>query len=148
MGLVQIFAEDSPSYQAVKKWAAEFKWCKDSTEDDLWSGHPNTLITNELVIIIHRIVWVDRRLIVQQIAKSIGITSGSVHRVLTEILGTSKLSARWVPRMLTPEHKLKRVDISRTTSDSLPGQKTVAITLPRDAASLKSPSKRRLLARR
>ena len=26
----------------------------------------------------------------------------------------SKLSARWVPRMLTPEQKLKRVDISRT----------------------------------
>lgn len=51
----------------------------------------------------HRMVLYDRRLTVQQIANS--ISSGLVHTVLTEILGMSKLFARWVPRMLTPEYK-------------------------------------------
>lgn len=55
----------------------------------------------------------DLHLTVQQIAKSTSISSGLVHTVLTEILGMSKLSARRVPRMLTPEQKLKRVDIFR-----------------------------------
>ena len=56
----------------------------------------------------------DRDLTVKQIAKPIGISSGLIHTILTEILGMSKLSARWILRMLTPEYKLKRVDISRT----------------------------------
>ena len=56
----------------------------------------------------------DRRLTIVQIAKSMDISCGSVHRVLSDILGISKLSARSVPRMLTPEQKLKRADISKT----------------------------------
>ena len=40
--------------------------------------------------------------------------SGSVHSILTEILGMNKLFARWFSRMLTSEHKLEKVDISRT----------------------------------
>ena len=51
---------------------------------------------------------------VQQIAKFIGISSGSVHTVLTEILEMSKLSAGCIPRRLTPKPKLKRVNISKT----------------------------------
>ena len=63
---------------------------------------------------IHHMFLDDRYLIVQQIAKYISIHSGSVHTVLTRILAMSKLSARWVPRMLMPKHKLKRADISKT----------------------------------
>lgn len=105
--MVQTLAEDSPSYATVKKWAAEFKRGRVSTEDDPRSGRPKTSTTDEQVAAIHRMVLDDRRQTVQQIAKSIGISSGSVHAVLTDILGMSKLSARWVPRMLTPDQKLK-----------------------------------------
>ena len=33
--------------------------------------------------------------------------------ILTDILGMSKVSTRWVPRMLTDEPKRSRLDISR-----------------------------------
>lgn len=42
------------------------------------------------------------------------IIVGSVHVVLADILGMSKLSARWVPQMLTPDQKVNRLEISRT----------------------------------
>ena len=51
---------------------------------------------------------------VRQIGKSIGFSSCSVNTILTEILGMTSLSGRWVPRMLTTDHKVKRVDISKT----------------------------------
>ena len=53
-------------------------------------------------------------LTVQQIAKFIGISFGSVNTVFTEILEMSTLFTRWVTRILTLVYKLKIVDISRT----------------------------------
>lgn len=47
-----------------------------------------------------------RQVTVQKIAKSTYISAGSVHTMVIDILGMSKLSARWVPRMLVTEHKL------------------------------------------
>ena len=40
-------------------------------------------------------------------ARQIGIRSGAVQSVLTDILGMSKVSARWVSRMLTPKIKIR-----------------------------------------
>ena len=83
--MVQILVEDFPSY-AIVKWAVEFKLSRDST-DDHWSGHPKTSTTDEQVD--------DICLTVQQIAKSISISSRLVHTVLIEILRICKLSARY-----------------------------------------------------
>ena len=52
------------------------------------------------------------RLTVQHIAKSIGISSSWANTVLTEILVMSKLTERYVLRMLTPEHKLKTLTVA------------------------------------
>ena len=117
MDMVQIFAEISASYAIVKNCTVEFKLGIDSIEGEFCSGRLKTSITDA----IHRIVLNNGRLSLRQIAKSLGINSSSVHTVLTDILGRSKLSARGVPRMLMSEHKLKRVDISKTLSDLLPG---------------------------
>ena len=55
----------------------------------------------------------DRRVTVEHIADTRENSVGSIHTALTEILGISKLSARWVPRILTPEKKLNKLESSR-----------------------------------
>ena len=92
--MVQILAEDSPSYETVKKWAAELKWGRESTKDGPRCDLPKTSTTDKKIDAIQRMIFDDKRLTVQQIAKSIGIISGSVHTNLTKDLGMSKLSAR------------------------------------------------------
>ena len=42
-----------------------------------------------------------------------GISFGEVQALLTDILGKSKVSARWVQRMLTDDQKRCRLDISK-----------------------------------
>jgi len=54
----------------------------------------------------------DRRLTVSFIANSVGISTGSVRSTLTENLSMKKVSARWVPRMLTDVQKADGVDAS------------------------------------
>ena len=49
-------------------------------------------------------VMIDRRLSIRRVAEVTGISYGSVENVLTNIL-CQKLSARCVPRMLTPDEK-------------------------------------------
>ena len=47
----------------------------------------------------------DRRRDLQSIASEVGISFGTVQTIQTDILGISKVSARWVPRMLTDDQK-------------------------------------------
>ena len=49
----------------------------------------------------------------RSIAGEVGISFGAVQTVITDILGMPKVSARWVPRMLTDDQKRCRLDISK-----------------------------------
>ena len=119
-------AQDSPSYATVK-WTTDFKRGRDSIKDYPRLACPKTstiekktsVIQNQTVngnklMCIHDMTLNARCIIVQPIAKSTGINSCSIHTVLTEILEMNKLCVWWVPRQLMPEHKMKRIDISRT----------------------------------
>ena len=55
----------------------------------------------------------DRRRDLRSIASEVGIRFGAVQKNLTDILGMSKVSAKWAPRMLTDDQKRSRLDISR-----------------------------------
>ena len=77
----------------MKKWAAEFKRERVSVEDDRQSGHPKDATTDENDKVMHILVMCD----LQSIASEVGISFGAVQSILTDILGMSKNSARWVP---------------------------------------------------
>ena len=51
----------------------------------------------------------DRRRDLRSVACEVGISFGAV---LTDILGMSKVTARWVPRMLTDDQKRTWLDIN------------------------------------
>ena len=56
----------------------------------------------------------DRRVTERYIASTVGISQERVHSILTEDLEMRKLSARWVPRLLTVDQKRTRRTLSRT----------------------------------
>ena len=55
----------------------------------------------------------DRRRDLRSIASEVGISSLAAQSILTNILGRSKLTARWVLRMLTDDQNRTGPDISR-----------------------------------
>ena len=63
--------------------------------------------------IVHNLVICDRRRDLRSIASEVGLSFGAVQTILTDILGMPKVSARWVPRIMTDEQKRPRLDISR-----------------------------------
>ena len=103
-----------PSYATVKRWVAEFKRSRQSLEDDPRPGRPVTVATPEMVNKVHDIVMTDRRVTERYIASTVRISQERGHSILTEDLEMRKLSARWVPRLLTVDQKHTRHTLSRT----------------------------------
>lgn len=105
--------DSSPSYSTVKKWAAEFQHGRTSIQDDERSGRPKTATTDEIIEKIHNAVLNDRRIKVRELVEIAKISDERVRNILHEHLNMKKLSARWVPRLLTIDHKRERMNTSK-----------------------------------
>ena len=81
--------------------------------DESRPGDSKTATTKDNVKKIHDLVLTDRRLKVREKAKTVGISKECVGHILHEIFDMRKLSARWVPRFLTPDNRRNR----ETTSE-------------------------------
>lgn len=111
--MVGTLAGGAPSSSMVKNWCAEFKRGRQSCEDAPRSGRPTTSTTAENVDSVHDQILADRRSTVRHIAESLNLSYGTVERIISDHLQYHKVSARWVPRMLTGDQKRQRVNDCR-----------------------------------
>lgn len=110
--LDKYYGESSPSIKMIHKWFTEFRCGRTSTEDAPRSGRPIEVTTSEMITKIHDIVLEDRRVKLREIATTVKISYERVFNILHEHLHMKKLSARWVPRLLTVDQKRERVRLS------------------------------------
>ena len=103
--------KESP-YSTVKNGQQSSRGSK-SVKDDEWPGRPKDDTADENVKVVHTLVMCNRRRDLRSRASQMSISFGAVQSILTDILGMSKVSARWVPRMLTIGQKRTRLYISR-----------------------------------
>ena len=66
---------------------------------------------------VHKKVLEDRRLTVQEIVAEVGISTGSVHSILTEDLNLWRVSAKFVPKLLMEQQKELWKEISEDMLD-------------------------------
>jgi histone-lysine N-methyltransferase SETMAR len=76
-------------------------------------GRSIEVTTDEMIHKIHDIVLVDRRMNIREIVEIVGISSEPVQNIVHEYLGMTKLSARWVPRLLTVDNNRNRMTTSK-----------------------------------
>lgn len=107
-----VYGDSSPSMATVKNWFNEFQRGRTSVFDEQRPGAPKTATAEDNVTKIHDLVLADRRLKVREIAEIVGILKDRMGHILHEILGMRKLSARWMPRLLTPDNKRNCVTTS------------------------------------
>ena len=91
------------------KWVQAFKDGRESITDDLRSGRPVDVSTPEAVQAVEDLIKSDRRVTLDEIATNLDISHGTVYAIVREKLRFSKVSCRWVPKMLTDDHKMQRL---------------------------------------
>jgi histone-lysine N-methyltransferase SETMAR len=94
----------------VKEWAKQFRLRRESIEDDPHQGRPAEALTPETIALVQEEVLQDRRLKTKEISASCGLSKTMVLRILHNHLGVKKVSARWVPKLLSVVQKQRRVE--------------------------------------
>ena len=97
------------------KWVPAFKDGRESITDDLRSGRPVDVSTPEAVQAVEDLIKSDRRVTLDEIATKLDISHGTVYAIVREKLHFSKVSCRWVSKMLTDDHKMQRLMASRAS---------------------------------
>ena len=105
------------SFATICRWINYFKWGRESVKDETRPGRPKTERSDEKVKLVLNKITEDRRITVAEIATSTGLSTSTVKRIIKNDLGLNKVSARWVPKMLSEEQKLRRVQISKRLLD-------------------------------
>ena len=106
--LQEVYGDATMSRTRIFEWHKRFR---EDVEDDPRSGKPTTSRTNENVERVREKVRNDRRLTVRMIAHELNMNSDRVWRIITEDLGTRKVCAKTVPRLLNDRQKENRVQV-------------------------------------
>ncbi|GFW87640.1 histone-lysine N-methyltransferase SETMAR [Trichonephila clavipes] len=104
-----VYGPNAMSSSKVHKWVRAFKDGRENVHDEPRSGRPSA-ITDDLVKAVDEKIREDRRFTISTLALEFpNVGRITLHKVVSEKLKFRKLCARWVPRLLTEEHKLKRM---------------------------------------
>lgn len=105
--------EAALSRTQVFSWAKQFKEGRRSIEDEDRAGRPVEATSEAAIRDIQNMLHENRRCTIAEIMTELGLTYGTVYRILKDHLHLSKLSARWVPRLLTIDQKIRRKECSK-----------------------------------
>jgi len=92
-----------------------YEWFKHFKEgiEDLMPGRSSTSPNDDHVDRVRAVIRGNRRLTVREVAGEAGISIRSCHQIFTENLQMCRVSAKFVPRLLTTDQKENRFEISQ-----------------------------------
>jgi transposase len=102
------FGDECLSQPRVFSWAKSFREGQDHAENEPDAQRPRTSVNPDNILKIGELIRANHCIIVLELLQEVGINVGSVEEILHE-LKVSKVSGRWVPWFLTPEHRERRL---------------------------------------
>jgi len=109
--LNQAHGEDCTSRTQCYEWFKHFKDGRMSVGEDPKPGRLSTSTDDDHVERVRAVIHRNRRLTVREVADEVGISIGSCRQILTEKLQMRRVSAKFVPCLLTDDQKDTRVEI-------------------------------------
>jgi transposase len=93
----------------VAKWCREFSKGRTDVHDEQRSGRPS-VISDDLLQEFEGEIRANLRVTIREFHYiTPEVSKTTIHEAVTEKLGYRELCARWVPKMLTDDHKTKRM---------------------------------------
>ena len=84
-----------------------------SIDDEERSGLRSTSTTPENIAKVQEAILADCRQTIHDVCEIAGLSYGTVQRILVDNLNMGRISARFVPRLLSDDQKAHRVSVCR-----------------------------------
>ncbi|XP_033229673.1 protein GVQW3-like [Belonocnema kinseyi] len=107
--LREAFKDDCISRSQSGRWYKAFSVGRTKVVDEQRSGRPTTARTDANVERVQKLLDIDRRLGIRQIADTLDISTFAVHGIITQDLAMRMVCAKLVQKVLTQEQKDLRV---------------------------------------
>jgi hypothetical protein len=98
-------------------WYKRFKDGRTSVDDDERSGRPSTSTPPESIAKVSEANLADRRRNIHDVCGIVGLSSGTVQRILSDDLNMRCIATKLVPRLLSNDQKEHRVAVCRELED-------------------------------
>ncbi|GFO21755.1 histone-lysine N-methyltransferase SETMAR [Plakobranchus ocellatus] len=112
--IVENYGEHAMAMTQVYQWCTWFKDGRTSLQDEPRSGRPNTANNDWNTARVDELIKVGRRVKLKEISLKLDIPKTNDYEIVHDKLGYCKVSARWVPKLLSDEHKRQRLEISQS----------------------------------
>jgi hypothetical protein len=99
--LQETFGDNAMSQSRTFLWCKRFKDGQMSVDDDERSGRPSTSTTPENIAKVREAILADHRQTIHDVCEIVGLSYGTVQRTLADNLNMRRISARFVPRLLS-----------------------------------------------
>ncbi|UYV73832.1 hypothetical protein LAZ67_11001054 [Cordylochernes scorpioides] len=101
----------------VRRWRSWFLEGRQNVHDDERSGRPVTDTDNAAVATVRNVMEADRRVTIDEIMirmpPGIKIGRSLIGTIMSDVLNFRKVCAKWVPRLLSENHKQQRMEAAR-----------------------------------
>jgi len=92
----RVFSNSAMGITQIQEWYNQFKGGRTSVESDAYSGRPSTSRNDKLIDQVWTFVVQDRRVTVRELAEEVGISTDSVHSILTDDLAMQIVSVKFM----------------------------------------------------
>ncbi|XP_029163422.1 protein GVQW3-like [Nylanderia fulva] len=113
----QAYGESAMSRNMIFRWHKMFVESREEVDDEPRPGRPSTTLTDENVQKIRHKLNSDRRLSVRMIAEECNMPKTIVHEIIRDQLGMRKICAKLVPKVLSDDQRLNRLEIATQLAD-------------------------------
>jgi len=111
--LQEAFRNNVMSQNKTFLWYKCFKDGRTSVDNDEHSGRPSTNTSPENVAKVHEAILADRRQTIHDVCEIVRLSYGTIQHILVDNLNMRRISARFVPRLLSNDQKALRVSVCR-----------------------------------
>ena len=108
-----LFGDNAVSYRTVSRWTKKFREGLESVENKPGTGRKVSNNTKNAEVKIKKLLEIDARSTIRELAKVVGILLSKVHFILRKWLYTRKISARWIQHLLSDDQKRARVTYAK-----------------------------------
>ena len=113
ISLKDAHGDHAMSLRSVQRWMESFKDGRTNISDEEREGRPLSCQRRNLVKKVQALLEEDARLTMRELADRTDSPPTTVFRVVKDDLQLVQLSARWVPRLLTPAMKETRTNTAK-----------------------------------